>query len=124
MLTMTKARKRVDVVSYSREFRWKDRPTAGFGFTCNEYGAVDVGAMWPAGQENYRACMNGTHAVNNLGVQRHTSSYIQPGEGRCKCGRTVVLDGDMSGEGIDCECGRIYNSAGQELAPREQWSEL
>jgi hypothetical protein len=22
-----------------------------------------------------------------------------------------------------CDCGRLYNSSGQELAPREQWEE-
>jgi len=33
----------------------------------------------------------------------------------------VTLDGDRHGEGIDCKCGRVYNSGGQELAPREQW---
>jgi hypothetical protein len=58
-----------------------------------------------------------------MGVHTHTHTYVEPATGTCQCGRTVVLDGDYFGEGIDCECGRIYNMAGQELAPRSQWEE-
>lgn len=37
------------------------------------------------------------------------------------CGRTCER---WRGEGdITCECGAEYNSAGQRLAPREQWGE-
>ena len=42
-----------------------------------------------------------------------------PAVGRCSCGREVVLGGFTN----SCECGRDYNSAGQELAPRSQWGE-
>ena len=46
-------------------------------------------------------------------------TYTEPAEGRCVCGRIVVLAGFT----CTCECGRDYNSAGQELAPRSQWGE-
>jgi len=39
------------------------------------------------------------------------------------CGRHVTLDYD-NGHGIDCECGRIYNGVGQELAPRATWDTM
>lgn len=37
--------------------------------------------------------------------------------GRCDCGAEVYLHGWI----CPCDCGREYNSAGQLLAPREQW---
>lgn len=122
-LTITKRRERVEVVTYSREYRYRDMPGAGFGFTSDEYGHVKIDSLQPAGLDNYRKCQDGTYDVVDRGVQEYRSSYVEPGEGKCQCGRTVVLSGDRFGEGIDCECGRIYNSAGQELRPRSQWEE-
>jgi hypothetical protein len=43
----------------------------------------------------------------------------QPAIGKCACGREVELFGFTN----SCDCGRDYNSAGQELAPRRQWGE-
>lgn len=42
-----------------------------------------------------------------------------PAIGQCDCGEKVVLAGFTN----SCQCGRDYNSAGQELAPRSQWGE-
>jgi hypothetical protein len=39
--------------------------------------------------------------------------------GTCVCGEEV----EFSGFTNTCECGRDYNSSGQELAPRSQWGE-
>jgi hypothetical protein len=38
---------------------------------------------------------------------------------RCVCGRKVTCHAFTN----TCECGRDYNHAGQELAPRSQWGE-
>ena len=44
--------------------------------------------------------------------------------GKCPCGRKVyVIDGGYSPFTTTCDCGKDYNSSGQELAPREQWGE-
>jgi hypothetical protein len=56
------------------------------------------------------------------GYVTNEHNYWEPAIGKCDCGREVTLDGDY-GHGIDCECGRIYNMSGQELAPRSQWEE-
>jgi len=37
----------------------------------------------------------------------------------CDCGKTVICGSFTN----TCECGADYNSAGQRLAPREQWGE-
>ena len=39
--------------------------------------------------------------------------------GLCSCGKQVVLEHFTN----TCECGADYNTAGQLLAPREQWGE-
>ena len=44
---------------------------------------------------------------------------IEPAVGRCFCGEDVELFGFTN----TCSCGREYNWAGAELAPREQWGE-
>jgi len=38
---------------------------------------------------------------------------------QCDCGRTVDLDHSTN----ECECGQLFNSSGQRLAPVEQWGE-
>jgi hypothetical protein len=38
---------------------------------------------------------------------------------KCACGRKVYCQGMTT----TCECGREYNWAGQQLAPRNQWGE-
>lgn len=46
----------------------------------------------------------------------------RPEEYRCPCGALMEYQGP--GRDIECgRCGREFNSAGQELAPREQWGE-
>ena len=39
--------------------------------------------------------------------------------GTCHCGQLVWL-GSFT---CDCECGRLYNWAGQELRPESEWEE-
>lgn len=46
--------------------------------------------------------------------------YEIPRIGRCHCGAEVEL---MYFTNTCEKCGRDYNTAGQELAPREQWGE-
>lgn len=46
---------------------------------------------------------------------------VIPGLMVCDCGEE--LDMIRPGADIHCDCGRSYNSAGQLLAPREQWGE-
>jgi hypothetical protein len=41
----------------------------------------------------------------------------------CRCGSLLdMLDFD-SLDTIECTCGRLFNSSGQELRPRDQWEE-
>lgn len=108
----------VETVYYRRAFVWKNDPGAGFGFPCDEHG--NVGEQNPAASENYQKCIDGTYDVIDMGVEKYEESYREPAVGKCICGAHVTLDGFT----CPCdECGRDYNSAGQLLAPREQWGE-
>jgi len=108
-------------VEYSLDFRWGDCPSAGFGFPCDEHSNVDVASLAPAAQENYRDCVSGKkEGVSYAGVRKWEHTYREPAIGRCNCGNEVWLAGFTN----TCDgCGADYNSAGQRLAPREQWGE-
>jgi hypothetical protein len=94
----------------------------GFSFPCDKDGNV----RQIASTSNYLYCRyeaaKPDGAVTFDGIADYSRDYREPGYGTCDCGRTVYLDRDY-GHGIDCECGRIYNMSGQELAPRSQWEE-
>jgi hypothetical protein len=75
------------------------------------------------GIKNFALCALGVMpTITGYHFEEYTNSWWEPTVGRCACGREVVLEGDH-GHGIDCECGRIYNGSGQELAPRSQWED-
>lgn len=125
-MVVTRRRERIETQHHTRQFDWEGETNWGFGFDCDEHGNVDVAKLNPCAAANYAACLTGVvdgRKVVDKGVRSWESSYVRAAEGTCECGALVVLDGDTCGEGIDCECGRIYNSAGQELAPRSQWEE-
>ncbi len=97
-----------------------DRPNgSGFGFDCDAKGRVVLAndAQRASYAQAMRELADGT--IADMGVVIHRWTYRQPAEGRCVCGRTVVLDGFT----CPCDCGRDYNASGQMLAPREQWGE-
>lgn len=123
MLNITKRRQRVTQVQFERKFDWQGETNWGFGFPCDVQGTVDVSKLAPEGAANYRACLTGSvdgRPVVDRGIVSWENHYYEPAEGRCVCGRTVVLENAMDN---DCDCGRIYNGFGQELAPRAQWEE-
>jgi hypothetical protein len=120
---LTKERRRVEGTAHDRVFDYVGHTGWGFSFACQADGTIK-GPLHPAAAENLAACLAGTNGTIDRGVRSYAYAYTVPAEGRCTCGAIVVLDGDTRGEGIDCDrCGRIYNSGGQELAPRSQWDD-
>jgi len=104
---------------YSLSFTWKKDSNAGFSFPCDKDGNVPEN-MAEEGKENLRRCQDGTFNVRFDGIQKYSHTYREPAIGECACGEEVSLDGFTN----TCEnCGRDYNSCGQELAPRCQWGE-
>jgi len=109
-----------EAVEYNHHFEHRNMPGAGYGFTCNERGEVDVGALNPCAAVNYQKCLNGTYDVIDQGIQKSEWSWVEPAIGLCGCGSKMDLDGFTN----TCDrCGRDYNMSGQLLAPRSQWGE-
>lgn len=67
-------------------------------------------------------CLGLVPSIQRYEYNEWVNTYTQPAIGLCPCGEEIRLEGDY-GHGIDCECGRIYNGSGQELAPRSQWED-
>lgn len=107
----------VDCVSYSRSFEWKDMPGAGFSFDCDEQG--NLAKLIPLAHQNYLFCLANPDKLTDQGIVKREWTYYEPAEGRCSCGRIVILDYDPA----TCECGLDYNLSGQLLAPRRFWGE-
>jgi hypothetical protein len=110
-------------VLFQRMFDYVDQPGSGFWFPCDEQGQVDVDQLHPCARESYQGCLSGAvdgKPMADKGVRKIENTYHEPAIGECVCGAEVVLDGFT----CTCHgCGRDYNSAGQLLAPREQWGE-
>ena len=55
--------------AYIRTFTWRNDPSAGFCFDCDQEGTIifDKGAG-PAARENLRRCLDGSYAVTDDGV--------------------------------------------------------
>ena len=108
-------------VEYFLAYVYVDDAGAGFQFPCDATGTPLLNGR-PEAKANYEACLQGEvngRAVEFVSLAQHVHYRHIPAEGRCACGRLVLLDGFTS----TCDCGRDYDSSGHELAPREQWGE-
>lgn len=108
-------------VEYFLAYIYADDVGAGFQFPCDATGIPDLAGR-PVAQAHYEACRRGTvegRRVEFVGLMQRLQYRHIPAEGRCVCGRVVMLEGFTN----TCDCGRDYDSAGQLLAAREQWGE-
>lgn len=54
-------------------------------------------------------------------IQQRDFESKKPLIGKCRCGRKIEFFGH--GQDEACDCGRWYNSSGQELKPPREWGE-
>lgn len=120
-MKILRQRRICESVSFMLFFERRDCPGAGYSFPCSESGVVDEARLQPAGRANLaRARGEEAPQLHAPRIDRCVNSWVEPRVGLCACGCEVELDRFTN----TCErCGREYNSAGQELAPREQWGE-
>ena len=120
-MIILRQRKTVEAVSYMLWFERRDCPGAGYSFPCSEDGTVDEQLLRPAAQESL-VRVRGYEAPFYLAprVERVVTRWDEPRVGLCACGCEVELDRFTN---TCARCERDYNSAGQELAPRDQWGE-
>ena len=119
-MKILKRREHKEIVSYYRVFDYEDSPGSGFSFDCDALGQVFISNE--CAEKNYQSCLTGKvngKKVVDQGIEKIANWHSDPAIGECQCGEQVVLWGFTNA----CECGRDYNSAGQELADRSQWGE-
>lgn len=121
-MEIVKREERVHEVAYYLVFNWSDNPGSGFSFPCDVDGNVDEASLPPAGRENYKKCLDGTHHVERFGVAKSERWIRVPAIGLCDaCHAEVVLRDSFTNA---CgACGIEYNGSGQHLAPRSQWGD-
>lgn len=106
-----------EAFTYSLFFERKDCKGAGFAFDCDKDG--NLLPMSEQKRASLDACLASGDYRESEVITWH-NRWREPAVGLCECGEEVYLDGFTN----TCSgCGRDYNSAGQELAPREQWGE-
>lgn len=116
MIEILKPSRRVESVEYHAEYDRVGGPRGcGWSFPCDAQGRVDP-AKNPDARANWERCQDPTVA-RFVGVRTYRHRWTEPAIGKCHCGRRV----DLGGFTNTCDCGREYNWAGQELAPRDQW---
>jgi len=117
-MKIIKQRERIIQITYSHNFNWKDTPSAGFSFDCDENGTILN--LNECSQENYKKCISGEYGVVDEGIVKYKSSYISLAIGLCPCGCEVILSNFTN----TCDnCDSDYNISGDLLAPRSQWGE-
>lgn len=115
----------VEGTEYRMKFTYKGSEKHGsfYAFLCDKDGNVFPRTNEDA-EANYQRCLNGFDERNNMQINPGKLDAIDfcnriPSIGLCVCGAKIYLANFTN----TCDCGRDYNSAGQELAPREQWGE-
>lgn len=116
-MQITRKSQHIRSESYRLGYEWNDQPGAGFTFPCDQEGNIITSEMGPEAWKSYRECQDNP-ALTFKGVKHYSSTSFVQAQGRCSCGRLVELYGFTN----TCECGYEYNSFGQLLAPRSQWS--
>lgn len=119
MLEIIHPRKIETITEFWHEFTYGDDRSEGFLFQVDKDG--NIVTKYDEARKNYELCKTGCvdgRFVIDEGVREEHRYVSYPAEGRCVCGQTVVLDGD-----VECGCGRWYNSAGQELVHPSLWEE-
>lgn len=119
MLKIIKERTPVTTTEYFIEFKYKDDPESGFSFPALAIGSVDYNKMCYDAVTNYHKCLTDSRLYGPE-FKKYTNTYIDPGVGRCSCGRQVILDCDYAGA-VRCECGKWYNLFGQSLIDPKYW---
>lgn len=120
-LTIIKPRERVQKTDYYREFLWKNDPSGGFSFPCDEKGNLFPDAT-DAAKENYERALHDDR-LEDFGIVKNTYNYTEPAIGKCSCGCEMEMIDQYMGA-FECDdCGQWYNLSGQALEPVEKWND-
>jgi len=110
-------RKRVEESTFTLSFGWKELPSAGYGFPCDEDGNL----LKP---EKHRSrvveCVNDERLIFE-GIEEYFNRYTEDAVGECDtCKSKVYLTGFTN---VCAKCGAFYNGSGQRLSDPSTWGE-
>lgn len=121
-MDIIREREEVLEVYYVREFSYA--PHCGFGFPCDENGAVRLASLNICARKNFIDCLEGKHKdLTDMGAVKYERIIKKPAIGKCKCGTHVELINQYMGAFQCPECGRWYNVFGQALNPPTSWED-
>ena len=101
---------RIRVVQYRLFFQNVAHPDSGYSFDCDESGALLEGRTLESLHTTHPEIF--TAAFRKPYVETYRHSYWQPATMRCGCDKVISLPDPLSN---DCDCGRCYNSSGQQV---------
>ena len=116
-LTKLTERQHKEHVEYRISFDRIGDAGSGYSFPCSSTGILDTSQMSAVGLSNLEYCKTSAD-FHPPTISKYTNRYTEPATGRCVCGAVVCMDGD-----VKCDCGRWYNTFGQELRPPREWGE-
>lgn len=111
MITIIKPRRRIEIEEFALDYRWNKDRYSGFSFPCDREGNPHP-LKSAAARANYEKCLSFKEDIVFLGVVDLSRCYMEPAEGRCRCGQTVLLEDSFENA---CACGRLYGIDGGEL---------
>lgn len=114
----------VTVDYYEKEWIYSCGFGGGFSFPCDKDGTIDRTKLCPEAIHNLDVFIPAEVSKGNLKYTGIRHIHYQdtrkiPGLFKCDCG-TIH---EMGGYDIFCDCGRIFNGSGQELADPLFWGE-
>lgn len=112
-------RERKQHVEYNRMFQLiGDYEGNGYVFPCDSQGNLCMDDQFvDCWYKNYEYCLEHPEKYKDMGIEKTSWWYTEPGVGQCSCGGEVVLNGDCQCE----KCGQWYNGFGQALKDPEYW---
>lgn len=120
-MKIIKERTPVTELRRTRVFDLIEDPNCGLAFDLDKEGMPIFRSE--EGRKNFELAISRPDLYEDKGIVTDTISYTEPAEGRCSCGKTVILDSGYSGA-VQCHgCGRWYNPFGQQLLDPKYWED-
>jgi hypothetical protein len=95
---------------------------SSYVFDCDKDGNVEK-LIHPDSVSNYEKCVSGQIKTIRPPYVKDWSRWVtHPMVCECHCGQELPMYHDYEGI-VYCNCGKMFNTAGQELRPRSQWEE-
>lgn len=110
----------VEDLEFVHLFISKSNPGLAYSFDCSKSGEIS-GDGFVSREDRclqFTTCLC-DDTLKYLSIIARKFYRTEPATGRCSCGQIVALESFTN----ECQCGRMYNSFGQELSDPSSWGE-